>query len=140
MLEEGKSSEEVAKFIKGPALQEVIKLTERSVYDMVQFDVIDETTLNGTVISSVRNKGGKANLHWNIPGVYTSRLHIWIRDGFYPFKTIHSDFAYIHRKERDSVLQRSARNVWMGGGGDTSEDKNPLWRPLQNISKELGLS
>lgn len=107
-------------------------------YDMVAFDVIDVTTIDDKIVSTNRNKGGKTLLHWNIPSIYTGRLHVWIKEGYYPFKSTCSDTAYKHIKEKDSILERSARNVWIGGGGDTLEDKNSLWRKLRDVSKELG--
>ena len=120
-------------------LKEIIKNSDRgNNYDMVSFDVIDVTTVDGKVVAENRNKGGKALLHWNIPSIYTGRLHVWIKDSYYPFKSIHSDTAYKHVKEKDIILERSARNVWIGGGGDTLEYKNPLWKELRNISSELG--
>lgn len=120
-------------------LKDIIKNSNRGInYDMVSFDVLDVTTENGKIVSENRNKGGKAILHWNIPSIYEGRLHVWIKGSYYPFKSIHSDTAYKHMKDKDSILERSARNVWIGGGGDTVEDKNPLWRKLRDISKKLG--
>lgn len=126
---------ELAENLKG-----IIKSSDRgNNYDSVSFDVIDQITLNGKIISSGKRIKGKILLFWNIPNVFWGNLHVWIKDSYYPFKVTHSEYAYRHTKERDSILQRSARNVWMGGGGDTLKEKNPLWRPLQDISKELGL-
>lgn len=116
----------------------ILKSDNGNNFDMVSFDVIDITTVDIKVIYKNRTKGGKALLHWNIPSIYVGPVHIHIKDGYYPFKSIHAPVAYKHIKEKDSILEKSARNVWMGGGGDTVEDKNPLWRKLRDISKELG--
>lgn len=120
-------------------LKSIIKNSDRgNNYDMVSFDVIDTLIVDGKVVSENRSKGGKTLLHWNIPNIYHGDLHVWMRPNYYPFKSIHSDVAYRHIKEKDSILERSARNVWMGGGGDTVKEKNPLWKPLRDLSKELG--
>ena len=120
-------------------LKNIIKSSDRgNNYDCVQFNVIDEITENGKVISTGKTKGKVAILHWSIPNVFIGDVHVWIRDSYYPFKTIESEYAYRHIKENETIIQRSARNVWMGGGGDTVKEKNPLWKPLRNISTELG--
>lgn len=121
-------------------LKNIIKSSDRgNNYDCLQLNVISETLENGKVISSAKTIGKSAILHWSIPNIFYGDVHVWIRDGYYPFKTIESEYAYRHIKEGDSVLQRSARNVWMGGGSDTVKEKNPLWKPLRDISNELGL-
>lgn len=106
-------------------------------YDMVSFDVIDVATVNGNPVSQNRNRGGKPLLHWNIPYPYYGNPHIWIRQNYYPWKEIHSNVAYKHIKEQGTELERSVRNIFMGGGGDNSKEKNPLWIKLRNICNEL---
>lgn len=121
-------------------LKSIIENSDRgSNYDMVSFDVIDTLTIDGKVVSENRNKGGKALLFWNIPSIFYGDLHVWIRPNYYPFKEIHSNTAYKHVKEKDIILERSVRNVVLGGGGDTVKDKNELWIELFNLRKELGL-
>lgn len=121
-------------------LKEIILKSDRgNNFDMVDFDVIDITTVDGKIVFENRNKGGKALLHWNIPSIYYGDLHIWIRDNYYPFKSIHAPVAYKHFKEKDSILERSARNVWIGGGGDTVKEKNELWTELRTNSDKLDL-
>lgn len=121
-------------------LKLLIKNSDRgNNYDMVSFDVIDILTIDRKVMSENRNKGGKALLHWNIPSIYYGDLHVWTKSNYYPFKSIHSDTAYKHIKEKDSILERSARNVVIGGGGDTLKEKNNLWTELVEIRKELEL-
>lgn len=120
-------------------LKDIIKNSNRGInYDSVSFDVIDTLTIDGNIVSENRNKGGKALLYWNIPSIFIGDVHVWLKPNYYPFKDIHSDCAYRHIKEKDSILERSARNVWMGGGSDTVKEKNPLWKPLRDLSKELG--
>jgi len=116
----------------------IIKSNKGMNYDMVSFASLDTITENNVVIHENLNPNGKALLHWNIPSIYTGELHIWIKNGYYPFKTIHSDFTYKHVKDHNVILERSARNVVIGGGGDTLKEKNNLWIELSELRKELG--
>lgn len=126
-------------------LKDIILKSDRgNNFDQVSFDVIDIITdkdENGKdkIVYEKRNSGGKPILHWNVPSPYTGHLHIWLRDGYYPWKGVRSKTAYKHVKTRDEILERSARNVVLGGGGDTLEEKNPLWRDLTNLRTLLGL-
>lgn len=125
-------------------LKEIIVKSDRgNNFDIVSFDAIDihtekDQSGNEKIIYQNRHKGGKQLLHWNIMNPYFGRLHIWLKQDYYPWKTIHAPVPYQHIKNKDEILERSARNVWMGGGGDTVEHKNPLWGELRDISKELG--
>lgn len=108
-------------------------------YDMVNFDVIDVKTINDKPISISRNSGGKALLHWNIPNPYTGNPHIWLKENYYPWNVIHSNTAYKHIKEDGTELERSVRNIFMGGGGDNSKEKNPTWVELRTFCTEQGI-
>lgn len=127
-------------------LREIILKSDRgNNFDQITFDVIDEIWHDGLdgserrLLYQNRNKGGKALLHWNIPNPYFGDLHIWLKQNYYPWKTIHAPYAYIHIKTKDEILERSARNVILGGGGDTVKEGNPLWRELTNLRISLGL-
>lgn len=121
-------------------LKEIILKSDRgNNFDMVSFDVIDVRMENGAVISEIKNKGGKALLHWRIPAPYTGDVHIWLKSDYYPWKVIHAPVAYKHVKDVNEILERSARNIWLGGGSDTVKEKNELWTELRTVSDSLGL-
>ena len=129
-------TEELAK-----SLKEIILKSDRgSNYDIVGFDVIDVRTLNGKVTSESRNAGGKPLIHWNIPNPYTGNPHIWLKSGYYPWRQVHAGAAYRHVKEIGTDLERSVRNVFMGGGGDNTKQGNPVWVELVETCKEFGLT
>ena len=109
-------------------------------YDMVSFDVIDTKTVNGREVSDVRNRGGKPLLHWNIPNPYVGNPHIWLKQGYYPWKEIHNNTAYKHVKENGTELERSVRNIFLGGGGDNSKERNLNWIELRKVSNDLGIT
>lgn len=108
-------------------------------YDMVSFDVIDIRTLNDKKISETKSKGGKPLLHWNIPNPYIGNPHIWLKEGYYPWKEIHSNVPYMHIKEDGTDLERSVRNIFLGGGGDNSKTKNPNWIKLIQVCDNLNI-
>ncbi len=108
-------------------------------YDMVSFDVIDIRTFNTKKISETRSKGGKPLLHWNIPNPYIGNPHIWLKEGYYPWKEIHSEIPYKHIKEDGTDLERSVRNIFLGGGGDNSKGKNLNWIKLRQICDDLNI-
>ena len=123
------------------SLKDIILKSDRgNNYDIVGFDVIDVRTLNGKVTSESRNSGGKPLLHWNIPNPYTGNPHIWLKSGYYPWRQVHAGTAYRHVKEVGTDLERSVRNVFMGGGGDNTKQGNPVWVELVETCKEFGLS
>lgn len=118
----------------------VLKSDRGNNFDIVSFDVIDEIMdSEGRMVYQNRNKGGKQLLQWNIPNPFFGDLHIWLKQNYYPWKTIHAPYAYRHIKTKDEMLERSARNVMLGGGGDTVRERNPLWRELISLRELLGL-
>lgn len=129
-------TEEMAKEIPN-----IIKSSDRgNNYDMVSFDVIDVRTIENEPISEVRNRGGKALLHWNIPNPYIGNPHIWLKEGYYPWKQIHCNIPYKHVKDIDTELERSVRNIFMGGGGDNSKEKNSNWVELRKVCSDIGIN
>ncbi len=134
-------TEEMAKKLK----EIVLKSDRGNNFDIVSFDVIDIITDGvdnkgkDVIVYQNRNKGGKQLLQWNIPNPFFGNLHIWLRQSYYPWKTIHAPYAYKHIKTKDGILENSVRNVVLGGGGDTVKEKNELWVELRRVLKELGL-
>lgn len=128
------------------SLKDIILKSDRgSNFDMISFDVIDIRTTKDVitgkevVIRENRSDSGKPLLHWNIPNPYHGTLHIWLKPGYYPWRQAHVSAAYKHVKNTDSELERSVRNVFLGGGGDAVKHQNLLWVELQQVSKELGI-
>lgn len=121
-------------------IRNIIKSSDKgNNYDMVSFNVIDIKTLNGKIISEIKSEGGKPLLHWNIPNPYYGNPHIWLKTNYYPWKEIRSNVAYKHIKEEGCELERSVRNVFMGGGGNNSKEKNPLWTNLRKVCDNLNI-
>lgn len=123
-------------------LKDVIKRSNRgSNYDIVGFDVIDIRldSKTGDKVYENRNQGGKPLLHWNVPNPYHGTLHIWLKKGYYPWRHARVSAAYRHVKYTDEELERSVRNVVLGGGGDAVKHGNDLWVELNNVRNELGL-
>lgn len=108
-------------------------------YNIVGFMGINEVyNLDGTI--DIGNPGmGKELLHKTVPNPYHGDVHIWLNQVAHAWKGIRSDLKYRHVKTETEIMQRAIRNVWMGGGGDTVKERNPLWKPLRNISKRLGI-
>lgn len=123
-------------------LKDIIKRSNRgSNYDIVGFDVVDIRldSKTGEKVYDNRNQGGKPLLHWNVPNPYHGTLHIWLKKGYYPWKHARVNTAYKHVKYTDEELERSVRNVVLGGGGDAVKHGNDLWVELNNVRDELGL-
>jgi len=121
-------------------LDEIITKSEDGrKFNLVQFDVIDTKTQDGEVISENVSPGGKPLLHWNVPEPYYGNPHIWLKPNYYPWKQIHVSYAYRHVKKEGTELSRSARNVFLGGGGDNTREGNPLWVELRTLTAELDI-
>ena len=119
-------------------LRDIIKKSNRGKkYNMVQFDVSDVSTKNGTPISERRSPSGKALLHWTVETPYHGNPHIWLKPNYHPWNIVHVPFAYKHVKEAGSELPRSVRNVFLGGGGDNTQEQNPLWIELRTVAEDL---
>ena len=105
-------------------------------YNIVGFDSINETTmLDGTVQT---NRGaGKELLHETVYNCYHGEVHVWLNQSVHEWKGIRVNYAYRHVKTEAEILERAIRNIWLGGGGDTWKEKNPLWVPLRNITDRL---
>lgn len=108
-------------------------------YNIVQFNVIDQITENGEVIRENKSDSGKALLHWNVDDAYYGNPHIWMKPRHYPWSAAKAPTSYYHVKEEGSILPRSVRNIFLGGGGDNSKEDNPLWVKLRKKTKELGI-
>lgn len=106
-------------------------------YNMITFDVIDITTVNGEPVSEHRSPNGKALLHWNVLNPYHGNPHIWLKQNYYPWRVTRVPYAYKHVKEAGTELQRSVRNVFLGGGGDNTKEQNITWVELRRITGEL---
>lgn len=126
-------------------LKDIILKSDRgNNFDCVTFDVIDEIWDDGEsgnkkLVYQNRNKSGKQLLQWNIPSPFFGDVHIWLKQSYYPWKTIHSGVAYRHVKTKDEILERSVRNIFLGGGGDTVKEKNSNWIELRKITDMLGI-
>ena len=107
-------------------------------YNIVGFDGINEITmLDGTVQN---NRGtGKEQLHETVQNCYHGEVHVWLNLSIHPWKGIRVPFAYRHVKTEIEIIERAIRNVYMGGGGDTWKEKNPLWLPLREICAGLNI-
>ena len=53
--------------------------------------------------------------------------------------TLHDKYFYTHYKTEEELLDRSFRNVFMGGGGLNASTTNPHFHPLRDIGNKLGL-
>lgn len=110
-------------------------------YNIVGFNATN-TTLNavGTVIDQ-HHGIGKELFHLNIHNCFHGDVHIWLRTDIpnHMWKGIRTQSTYEHRKTELEVIQRSCRNVFLGGGGDTVKEKNPTWIKLRKITEELGI-
>lgn len=121
-------------------VREVVEKSDRGrLYNMVSFDVIDERTFKGQVLSATKSQSGKALLHLNVKDAYYGNPHIWLKPDYYPWKVAKAPMAYRHIKEEGTELPRSARNVFLGGGGDSVREKNPSWVELRKLTDELGI-
>jgi hypothetical protein len=121
-------------------IKDIIRKSNRFTnYNMVSFDVIDVRKINGNIISENKSSSGKPLLHKNISNPYYGNPHIWLKNSYYPWKVIHSNFAYKHVKEVNEELPRSVRNIFMGGGGDSVKEKNPNWVELRRLCDNLGI-
>ena len=122
-------------------LQRLVQESEGGIkYNIVAFDSIDQTiNAKGQVINENRGHSGKPLLHLNIKEPYYGNPHIWLKLNYYPWKGIRVECAYKHVKEEGIHLQRAVRNVFVGGGGDNLQEKNPLWPELRTLTNELGL-
>ncbi|MCK4266565.1 MAG: DUF4214 domain-containing protein [Thermoplasmata archaeon] len=119
-------------------LKKIIKESNRGRnYNMVGFDVIDVGTVNEEPISEHRSPSGKALLHWNVQDPYYGNPHIWLKQNYYPWKVVRLPHAYRHVKEVGTGLARSVRNVYLGGGGDNTREKNPMWLELRVVCTDL---
>jgi len=107
-------------------------------YNMIQFDAIDIKTKDGKVVSKHQSEG-KPLMHVNVKDPYYANPHIWLKPNYYPWKTIKVPLAYKHVKEEGTELERSVRNVFLGGGGDNTKEGNPLWVELRKLTDKLGL-
>lgn len=109
-------------------------------YNIVGFMSINEVLkLDGTNEIGIPGVG-KELLHINIPNPYHGDVHIWLNQAAHAWKGVRSDLAYRHVKTEVEIIERAVRNVWMGGGGDTLKEQNPLWKPLRTISARLNIT
>ena len=69
---------------------------------------------------------GTVHETWNSP------THAWV-----PANLVVEAF-YTHRKSTLKIFRNSFRNVYLGGGGNTVGGLNPLWKPLLEISRNIG--
>jgi hypothetical protein len=107
-------------------------------YDLVGLQVIGMTVnQKGEVVHTGEKVQGKQNLHVNIYEAYQGTPHVGLKMEYYPWKTISVPYSYKHVKEEGIDLHRSARNVFLGGGGDNVKDKNPLWLELIALTHKL---
>lgn len=53
--------------------------------------------------------------------------------------TLPDEHYYTHYKTEEDLLDRSFRNVFMGGGGLNASTTNPHFQPLRDIANKLGL-
>lgn len=126
------------------AIPELIAKSDRGkVYNMVQFKSLNQVipstdSSKWEVVVEENLSDGKPLMHWSVPYPYYGTPHIWLKPGHYPWRSVKVEYAYRHVKTEREILERSARNVWLGGGGDNSREKNPLWVPLRNRCNELG--
>lgn len=122
-------------------LREIITKSERGEqYNLVGLQVIGQTVnREGEVIHIGEKVPGKQNLHVNVKTPYQGTPHVGLKMDYYPWKTTVVPYAYKHIKEEGIDLQRSARNVFLGGGGDNVKEKNPLWVGLRGLAKKLGV-
>jgi glycosyltransferase involved in cell wall biosynthesis len=126
-----------------PFVTEISKIITEShngkKYNIVSFDVIDQTMYEGSVVEE-NVSHGKPLMHWAVEEPYYGNPHIWLKPGYFPWKQARVPYAYRHVKDASEILERSARNVWLGGGGDNLREKNELWPQLRRLSSELGLN
>lgn len=110
-------------------------------YNKIQLEVIDETIdSKGNLISKTGPRSGKDILMWNVDDPYYGIPHPWLKPYHYPWRTAQAPLVYRHVKEETTVLPRSARNVFWGGGGDNVREGNPLWIELRELAKDLGIN
>jgi len=126
-------TEEMAKVL--PELIE--KSNHGALYNIMAFDVIDQDTKDGEVVDERVSTGGKPLLHWNVRDPYYGNPHIWLKQGYYAWNHVKAPYAYRHVKEVGTELPRSVRNVYLGGGGDNTREKNPLWLDLRVVCTDL---
>jgi glycosyltransferase involved in cell wall biosynthesis len=127
-------TEEMANNLK----QLVDESEDSSLYNIVGFDGINETTmLDGTLQQS--RGTGKELLHETVYNCYHGEVHIWLNQHAHAWKGIRAPYAYRHLKTELEMIERAIRNVWLGGGGDTWKEGNPLWNPLRNICTDIGI-
>ena len=122
-------------------LKDIVKKSNHGKqYNIVQFDVLDQkVNVKGKTIEENLSSGGKPLFHWNVAVPYHGNPHIWLKPNYYPWKHAKAPYAYRHVKEIGSELPRSVRNVFLGGGGDNSKGKNPVWIQLRKVCDNLGL-
>lgn len=110
-------------------------------YNMVQFKSVNQTVLDEdhNIVLEQHTSDGKPLMHWAVKDPYYGTPHIWLKPTHYPWRVKKVEYAYRHVKTEKEILERSARNVWLGGGGDNSREKNPLWVPLRNRCNDLDL-
>ena len=109
------------------------------IYNIVEFESINQTVdKSGKVISENRGRG-KPLLHVNVKDPYYGNPHIWLKPDYYPWVSVRVPLAYRHLKEKGIDVVRAIRNVFLGGGGDNVREKNPLWVKLRTLTDELGI-
>lgn len=119
----------------------VVKSNNAKDYNLVALHCIGGTVnALGETIHTGEKAMGKQNLHVNVKNAYEGTPHVGLKmEDYYPWKTVAVPFAYRHIKEEGTMLQRSARNVFLGGGGKNVKDENLMWVKLREITKELGV-
>lgn len=119
-------------------LRRLVNDAEKGEYNIVGFDVINETTmLDGTVHTD--RGAGKELLHETVYNCYHGDVHVWLNQSVHEWKGIRVPYAYRHVKTEMEIVERAMRNVFLGGGGDTWKEKNPLWVPLRGITDRLDI-
>ena len=129
-----------------PTLEMASKLSEivqksdfGRVYNIVEFESINQTIdEQGKVVSENRGSG-KPLLHVNVKDPYYGNPHIWLKPNYFPWVSVKVPLAYRHVKEEGIDVVRAIRNVFLGGGGDNIREKNPLWVELRVLTDKLNI-
>ena len=120
----------------------VLKSDRGNNFDLVVLDSVDIIVdKDGNEVHRSGLNRAKANLHWNVPNPYTGRVHIGLKQGYYPWKSIYAKgIEYEHWKTEEKILKCSTRNVVLGGGGDAVGEKNEVWTELWKVLKKLNIN
>lgn len=82
---------------------------------------------DGEPMALVESKALKVHEIWG------STSHPWVT------ANLPDPYHYIHRKSTLRIWHNAARNLFIGGGGDTVGTLNPMWVELREIASKLGI-